>query len=120
MSDTVYSHVPLTPACKPLFVLKGEIKTPPIDKLARREAGDLLRQLQDGVSLGLPHSRPLPTVGPQCHELRVKDSRHHWRIVYRLDCDAVLVASIFAKKGKAMQNREFRAAAIRSAAYDKA
>ena len=105
---------------KPLFILKGEIRTPPFDKEARREAGDLLRQLQDGESPGMPHSRPLPTVGPRCHELRVKDSKHQWRIVYRIDADAILVAGIFAKKGKKMQQREFKAAAARLALYDKA
>jgi len=107
-------------ARKPLFVIRGEIKTPPFDREARQEAGDLLRRLQEGESLGLPHSRPLPTVGPRCHGPRVKDSRHEWRIVYRIDADAILVAGIFAKKGKKMQQREFKAAAVRLTTYDNA
>ena len=105
---------------KPLFILKGEIRTPPFDRAARREAGDLLRRVQDGESPGMPHSRPLPTVGSRCHELRVKDSTHQWRIVYRIDGDAILVAGIFAKKGKTMQHQEFKAAAARLAIYDRA
>ena len=39
---------------KPLVWLRGEIKTPPFSQEARLEAGVLLRQLQEGVSLGLP------------------------------------------------------------------
>ena len=107
-------------ARKPLFILKGEIKSPPFDTVARQEAGELIRQLQEGDSLGMPHSRPLPTVGPRCHELRVKDSKHEWRIVYRIDPDAILIAAIFAKTGTKMQQREFKTASKRLAIYDEA
>ena len=47
---------------KPLVWLKGEVRTPPFSAKARLEAGVLLRQLQQGVALSLPHSRPLPRV----------------------------------------------------------
>jgi hypothetical protein len=33
---------------KELFILSGEIKTPPLSRDARREAGFLLRMLQEG------------------------------------------------------------------------
>jgi len=112
--------MPDLPVRKPLFILKGEIRTPPFEREARREAGDLLRRIQDGESLGMPHSRPLPTVGPRCHEMRVKDSKCQWRIVYRIDDDAILIAGIFAKKGKKMQQRELKAASARLATYDRA
>ena len=65
---------------------------------ARLEAGFLLRQLQAGAKLSLPHSRPMPAVGPRCHELRVPDEQVTWRIIYRLDPDAVILADAFAKK----------------------
>jgi hypothetical protein len=42
---------------KPLVWLHGEIKTPPFTAAARIEAGVLLRRLQRGELLGLPHSR---------------------------------------------------------------
>jgi hypothetical protein len=42
---------------KPLVWLHGEVKTPPFSQEARIEAGFLLRQLQEGEILGLPHSR---------------------------------------------------------------
>lgn len=56
---------------KPLVWLKGEVKTPPFCNQARLEAGLLLRRLQQGQGLSLPHSRPMPAIGRQCHGLRV-------------------------------------------------
>jgi len=57
--------------------MEGEIKTPPFSVEARLEAGMLLRSLQQGENLGLPHSRPMPVIGPRCHELRVRDQGHN-------------------------------------------
>src|SRR5436853_354929 len=39
----------------------------------------LLGDLQEGESPGLPHSRPMPGIGPRCHELRVNDGNKTWR-----------------------------------------
>ena len=78
----------MSPTDKPLAWLHGEIKTPPFSRAARIEAGFHLRLLQRGQVLGLPHSRPLPSLGPRCHELRVRDADVSWRIVYRIDADA--------------------------------
>ena len=83
---------------KPLAWLHGEIKTPPFSKEGRIEAGTLLRRLQRGEGLGLPHSRPMPSIGRGCHELRVADKNHEWRIVYRVDPDAIVISDVFAKK----------------------
>ena len=83
---------------KPLVWLHGEIKTPPFSPSARIEAGVLLRQLQRGESLSMPHSRPMPVVGPRCHELRINDAEVIWRIIYRLDVDAIIIGEVFSKK----------------------
>ena len=83
---------------KALAWLKGEIKTPPFSANARIEAGYLLRRLQQGERLGLPHSRPMPAIARGCHELRIRDRDHVWRIVYRLDADVILILAIFDKK----------------------
>lgn len=64
---------------KPLHWLYGEVKTPPMTIAARKEMGFLLRLLQDGETLGLPHSRPMPAIGTGCHELRVTDVSGEWR-----------------------------------------
>jgi len=40
----------------------------------------------------------MPTIGARCHELRVVDAEATWRIVYRVDPDAIVIAEVFAKK----------------------
>jgi phage-related protein len=83
---------------KPLAWLHGEVKTPPFSKAARIETGYLLRELQRGKGLSMPHSRPMPAIGARCHELRVIDKGTTWRLVYRVDPDAIVIAEVFAKK----------------------
>lgn len=83
---------------KPLIWLYGEVKTPPFSPTARLEAGCLLRRLQRGELLGMPHSRPMPTVGPRCHELRIRDARVTWRIICRIDADAIVILEVFSKR----------------------
>ncbi|NJN13513.1 MAG: type II toxin-antitoxin system RelE/ParE family toxin [Richelia sp. RM1_1_1] len=82
---------------KPLVWLHGEIKTPPFTAEVRIEAGFLLRCLQQGENLGLPHSRPMPSIGAHCHELRIRDVEKNWRIIYRIDDDAILIVEVFSK-----------------------
>jgi phage-related protein len=86
---------------KPLVWLEGEIKTPPFSMKARFEAGYLLRRLQQGETLGMPHSRPMPLIGPRCHELRINDERATWRIIYRIDSDAIIILDVFGKTTRA-------------------
>jgi len=85
---------------KPLVWLYGEVKTPPFSSLARVEAGFMLRRLQSGEKLSLPWSRPMPSIGPRVHELRVNDERITWRIIYRLDSDAIVIVEVFEKKAR--------------------
>ena len=87
----------MSKADKPLVWLHGEIKTPPFSAEARIEAGVLLRRLQRGEGLPLPHSRPMPGIGKACHELRVQDESRIWRIVYHIDKDAIAILEVFAK-----------------------
>ena len=83
---------------KPVVWLDAFVRTPLFSTTARVEAGERLRLLQLGEALSMPHSRPMPGIGPRCHELRVRDRATNWRIVYRLDPDAVVVLVVFAKK----------------------
>ncbi len=46
----------------------------------------------------MPHSRPMPSIGARCHELRINDAASTWRIVYRADADAVVIADVFKKR----------------------
>ncbi len=82
---------------KPLVWLHGEVRTPPFSAAARIEAGVLLRRLQRGETISLPHSRPMPSIGKACHELRVRDENRTWRIVYHVDAVAIVILEVFAK-----------------------
>jgi phage-related protein len=88
----------MTATDKPLVWLHGEIRTPPLSVSARIDAGVLLRRLQRGDKLAMPVSRPMPSVAPRCHELRVNDENTTWRIVYRIDPDAIVILDVFSKK----------------------
>ncbi len=88
----------MSPKHKPLVWLHGEIKTPPLSKEARIEAGYYLRLLQRGDKLSLPQSRPMPVIGARCHELRITDEDKIWRIIYRIDDDAIIIGDVFVKK----------------------
>jgi phage-related protein len=36
-------------------------------------------------------------IGPRCHELRIPDETVTWRIIYRTDSDAIVIAEVFSK-----------------------
>lgn len=110
----------MSPSDKPLVWLRGEVKTPPFSAAARVEAGGLLRLLQRGERLGMPHSRPMPGIGRRCHELRIGDAGKTWRIVYRLDSDAVVIADVFQKATPQTPTRVIQDCRRRLAQYDAA
>jgi phage-related protein len=89
---------PVSRRDKPLAWLHGEVKTPPFSLAARLETGFLLRRLQRGELLSMSQSRPMPGVGPRCHEVRINDAAVQWRLIYRIDADAIVIAEVFAKK----------------------
>lgn len=99
MSDLTYNGF-VTPNDKPLVWMHAEVKSPPFSKEARLEAGFLLRKLQKGQKLEMPHSRPMPAIGERCHELRIIDVDKTWRIIYRVDPDAIVIADVFSKKSR--------------------
>jgi len=105
---------------KPLLWLHGEVRTPPFSQEARLESGFLLRRLQKGESLGLPHSRPMPIIGSRCHELRVRDENLNWRIIYRIDEDAIVIAEVFSKKTQSTPKTVIEICKRRYAEYDHA
>ena len=103
---------------KPLVWLKGDVKSPPFSKEARREAGYLLRLLQAGEKLSLPHSRPMPGIGKRVHELRINDKNQTWRIIHRLDPDAVVILEVFSKRSKETPKSVIDVCKERLKAYD--
>jgi phage-related protein len=78
--------------------LHGEVKSPPFSKEARVHAGFLMRMLEEGESLQMPWSRPMCEIGARCPEPRIDDKGRTWRIIYRADADAVVIAEVFEKK----------------------
>ncbi len=103
---------------KVLILLRGEIKTPPMSREARLEAGFLLRKLQQGEMLSMPQSRPMPSIGAACHELRIVDKNSTWRIVYRIDSDAILILEVFSKKTRETPQKVIDACKRRIKNYD--
>jgi phage-related protein len=118
MSDLI-SLPDMAQGDRPLVWLRGEVKTPPFSRKGRLEVGFLLRKVQDGENVGMPHSRPMPSIGPRCHELRVRDEGHHWRIFYRLDADAVLVLDVHHKKTQRIPKQVLEGCRIRAERYDR-
>jgi phage-related protein len=103
-----------------LVWLGGELKTPPLSREARVEAGFLLRLVQDGEQLRMPHSRAMPSIGTRCHELRINDREQTWRVIYRVDPDAVVLLEVFSKKSRTTPDEVIRTCRRRLAAYDRA
>jgi phage-related protein len=102
---------------KPVVWLAGKVKTPPFSAAARKEAGFLLRLLQIGQLLSLPESRPMPSVGPGCHELRINDADRSWRIVYCIDAEAIVILEVFGKKTMRTPSRVLEACRKRLREY---
>ena len=75
--------------------------------------------LQRGEKLGMPHSRPMPAIGRRCHELRIVDAGKTWRLIYRLDGDATVIADVFQKTTPQTPARVIADCARRLALYDR-
>jgi phage-related protein len=102
MSKRTYIVGAVKVECEPkdLIWFSAEVTSPPFSVEADREAGILLGQLRQGVLLSLPHSRPMSNIGNRCHELRIQDKDKTWRIIYRIDPDAIVVLDVFKKKDR--------------------
>lgn len=108
------------PSRKPLVWLRGEVKTPPFSAEGRQEAGMLLQMLQEGERLSMPQAEPLPDVGPRCGSLRIRDALHNWRIMYRIDSDAILVLEVYSKKTRKIPDEVIARCQQRLKQYDAA
>ena len=110
----------MAPDDRPLVWLSDVVKSPPFSKDARLEAGFLLRKLQKGLKLEMPHSRPMPAIGERCHELRVVDIKSTWRIICRIDPDAIVILDVFSKKTRATPQSVIHRSRKRMREYDDA
>lgn len=103
---------------RPVVFIRTEIKTPPLSQSARVETGVLLRRLQRGEQLSMPQSRPMPVIGPRCHELRIPEASANWRLIYRIDPDAIVVVALFDKKTRATPEQVITRSRRRLREYD--
>lgn len=70
--------------------------------------------------MGMPQSRPMPGIGAHCHELRVNDEARTWRIIYRIDFDAIVVVDVFEKKTRETPRQVMQDCQRRLRRYDEA
>jgi phage-related protein len=110
----------MTSKDKPLVWLSDIVKSPPFSKEARLEAGFLFRKLQKGERLEMPYSRPMPSIGKRCHELRVVDINATWRVIYRIDADAIVILDVFSKKTRTTPQSVINRSRKRMQEYDNA
>ena len=60
----------------------------------------------------------MPDIGSRCHELRIIDSGTTWRIVYRIEPDAILLLDVFSKKTRQTPRRVVERCKQRIRRYD--
>jgi phage-related protein len=60
----------------------------------------------------------MPAVGSHCHELRINDATGTWRIIYRIDPDAIVIAEVFEKKTPRMPRHVIERCQQRLRHYD--
>jgi phage-related protein len=78
---------------------------------ARQAMGQALLDLQYGARIGMPLSRPMPTIAPGVHELRIKDDAGIYRAFYLLRFHGgVIIFHAFAKKTQKTPLREINTA----------
>lgn len=66
----------------------------------------------------MPHSRPMPSIGSRCHELRIVDENRTWRMIYRIDADAIVIAEVFGKTTQQTPKAVIDRCKARLRAYD--
>jgi phage-related protein len=82
-----------------------------LPKPIRTAFGESLRVLQEGITLGMPVSRPMPSVAPGVDELRAKDSSGQYRTFYfKKSMAGIFVLRAFHKKTQQTPPSEIRLA----------
>jgi phage-related protein len=77
----------------------------------RRQIGEALRDVQKGVNLGMPLSRPMTIIAPGVHELRIRGEGVTVRIFYYMSgINSIIVFHAFQKKSQKTPSREINLA----------
>lgn len=73
----------------------------------RQRIGEALRDVQKGISLAMPLSKPISGIAAGVHELRVKDENTAVRVLYFVKlAESVIVFHGFKKKTQKTPKRE--------------
>ena len=82
-----------------IFHPKARATIKAFPEAVRREFGKTILDLQKGAQLGMPVSRPMPSVAAGVEELRVRERTGAYRVFYyaRL-ADSILIFHAFVKK----------------------
>ena len=73
----------------------------------RKELGKAIFDPQKGELLGMPVSRPMPSVGPGIEELRIRDRGGSYRAFYFSRCErGILVFHAFIKKTRGTSKQD--------------
>ena len=62
----------------------------------------------------------MSSIGARCHELRINDEEKTWRIIYRIDADAIVIVEVFQKKTQQTPKAVIDRAKRRLKDYDEA
>jgi phage-related protein len=86
---------------------KAKIFVRSLSTEVKKEIGALLMVLQNGEFLGMPQSKPMKTIHKNAYELRIKDEKGIYRIIYFLAVsDKILIPHAFKKKGQKTPKKE--------------
>ena len=70
-----------------------------LDDETKREIGALLMIIQSGQRLSEPQSKPMRSIHQNAHELRIKDRKGAYRVIYVLNIgDKIFIPHAFTKK----------------------
>ncbi|MBF0366607.1 MAG: type II toxin-antitoxin system RelE/ParE family toxin [Oligoflexia bacterium] len=86
-------------------ILKKETKE------IKEDISYLLKLLEEGIKLTMPHVRYLGNYGPRLFELRVKDKQGQFRVIYFTKSgDAIYLLHAFRKKTQETPQKEIATA----------
>jgi len=62
----------------------------------------------------------MPSIGARYHELRINDEAGTWRLVYRIDEDAIIILEVVSKKTQQTSQKVIDVCKKRKKEYDNA
>ncbi len=101
ITDSLYSH-----SMEIVLLKQAEKELREAPRELREDIYSLFDDLTHGKSLGLPISRPLPSIAKGLHELRLSSRSGEFRIFYFIQVgDAIYVIHASTKKKQAIDKR---------------